>query len=93
MEREGIQKKIKEIILQHVDLGGKTVDDIRTEAPLFDGKDGGLGLDSVEALELILGIEQGFGVSVGEGPEVRNYFYSVATLAGYVEALQKGIPA
>lgn len=92
MEIEEIQDKIRKIIVEQVVLGGRmTAADIPAEKPLFEAADGGgLGFDSVEALELIVGIERGFGVKVPEGPEVKERFYSVKTLADYVRELKGG---
>jgi len=61
------------------------------EAPLFGSGEagaeaGGLALDSVEALEIVVGIEEKFGVVI-EDDSVAKEFYSIQTLAGLVNRL------
>ena len=56
---------------------------IATEAALFGE---GLGLDSIDALELAVAIERRFGVKVEPGEQAPKIFSSVRTLAQYVEA-------
>jgi len=48
----------------------------------------GLGLDSVDALELVLGIEREFGVRIGNDEMDRSAFSTVATLSAFVERLR-----
>ena len=56
--------------------------DIETDAPLFRE---GLGLDSIDALELGLAVKKRFNVTMkAESEEMRAHFYSVATLADYI---------
>ena len=66
-------------------------DDIETEAPLFVE---GLGLDSIDALELALAIFQEFGVKTSQGDERnRERFYSVKTLADFIRSEQAAVGA
>jgi acyl carrier protein len=44
----------------------------------------GLGLDSIEALEIAVGLEERFGIVVEDTEDVKRYFYSVNTLTDYV---------
>jgi acyl carrier protein len=61
-------------------------DDIETEAPLFVE---GLGLDSIDALELALAIFQEFGVKTSQGDERnRERFHSVKSLAEFIRSEQ-----
>ena len=62
-------------------------EDIETEAPLFVE---GLGLDSIDALELALAIHQEFGVKTTQGDERnREIFHSVKSLAEFIRTEQK----
>ena len=82
--REEVEKKIKEIIVSSLDLEDLTPADIVTDAPLFGE---GLGLDSIDALELGMAIRKEFGVAFSKNPaENKAIFYSVKTLADYVES-------
>ena len=86
MTREEIEAKIKETIVASLDLEDLTPADIQTDAPLFGE---GLGLDSIDALELGMAVKKAFGVTFSsDAAENKKTFYSVKTLADYVEAQQ-----
>ncbi len=61
-----LESEIKGLMIEQLDLRGKTESDIEDEAPLFGA---GLGLDSLDALQLAMAIEERFGVAVPEGEE------------------------
>ena len=81
-----ITLEIKQLLVSELNLVGKTPEGIDEDAPLF-GK-GGLGLDSLDALQIAMLIEEKFGVRVPEGDEARPIFASVTTLAQFVEKEQ-----
>ena len=56
---------------------------IEDEAPLF-GQQGGLGLDSIDALELVVGLEQEFGIRISDADVGKRVFASVRAIAAYV---------
>ena len=86
MTREEIEAKIKETIVSSLDLEDLTPADIQTDVPLFGE---GLGLDSIDALELGMAIKKAFGVSFSSNAtNNKKTFYSVKTLADYVESQQ-----
>ncbi|WP_234242181.1 phosphopantetheine-binding protein [Phocaeicola dorei] len=64
-----------------------TPEDIDSEAPLFG--DDGLGLDSIDALEIILILERNYGIKIENPAKGKEIFYSVRTLADYITAHQK----
>ena len=74
-------RDIKVLLVEELDLQGKSPDDIDESAPLFGE---GLGLDSLDALQIAMAIEERFGVRVPEGQAARPIFRSVATLAAFV---------
>lgn len=75
---EELALKIKKVIIESLHLEDVSTDDIETTAPLFGD---GLGLDSIDALELGLAIKNEFGISISpESEEVKKQFYSVETL-------------
>lgn len=83
MTREEIENKIKELIVSSLDLEDVRPEDIETDAPLFGD---GLGLDSIDALELGMAVRKTFNVVFSKVPaENKRTFYSVKTLADYIE--------
>jgi acyl carrier protein len=74
-------EKIKQIIIQRLKLMDMTTEMIETDAPLFGE---GLGLDSIDALELVLGLEKEFGVIIPDAEVGKKVFQSVRTMAQYV---------
>ncbi|MGY2488794.1 phosphopantetheine-binding protein [Cupriavidus sp. CP313] len=81
---KALEQEIKELIVSSLSLEEVAPDDIETDAPLFVE---GLGLDSIDALELGLALQKRFGVSMsGDKEVVRGRFASVAALAAFVTA-------
>ena len=81
---ENLYTEIKELIIEALNLEDITADDIDTEAPLFID---GLGLDSIDALELGMAIKQKYGLTLSsDNEEMKKSFYSVKTLAEYINA-------
>ncbi len=79
-----LEQEIKEIIIASLALEDVVPDDIDAAAPLFGD---GLGLDSIDALELGIALQKRYGVTMGADAEVtRQYFASVNALAGFVAA-------
>jgi len=72
---------LKELLIAELNLPGKTPADIDDTAPLFGA---GLGLDSLDALQLAMCVEERFGVKIPEGDEARSIFASVTALAAHV---------
>ncbi|MGI1679088.1 MAG: acyl carrier protein [Cellvibrionaceae bacterium] len=82
-----LEHELKELIIEALDLEDVTVDDIETNEPLFIE---GLGLDSIDALELGLALKNKYGVKLeADGEDTKKYFASVKTLAEFVVANQK----
>ena len=76
-----LKHRIKLALIEELDLRGKTEADIDDAAPLFGE---GLGLDSLDALQLAMAIEERFGVPVPEGEPGRAIFASVDAIAEFV---------
>ena len=84
MTREEIIDKLKETVVASLDLEDLSPADIETEAPLFGE---GLGLDSIDALELGMAVKKAFGITFSSDPaQNKKIFHSVASLADYVVA-------
>jgi acyl carrier protein len=74
-------EKIKQLIITRLKLVDMTSEMIENNAPLFGE---GLGLDSIDALELVLGLEKEFGVIIPDAEVGKKVFQSVRTMAQYV---------
>lgn len=82
MDRDLVIAKIKEIIVSSLDLEDVSPNDISTDDALFGE---GLGLDSIDALELGMAIRKAFGITFSKDPAVnKKVFSSVASLADYI---------
>ena len=79
---QALYLEIKNLIITTLNLDEMSADDIDTDAPLFGD---GLGLDSIDALELGLAVKNRYGIVLSaESDEMRQHFYSVATLAAFI---------
>jgi acyl carrier protein len=84
---EKLDLEVKHLIIDALNLEDITVDDIESDAPLFGD---GLGLDSIDALELGLALKNKFGISISPYSEdVKKHFSSVLSLVNFIEAEQK----
>ncbi|ASP16683.1 phosphopantetheine-binding protein [Neisseria sp. 23W00296] len=80
-----LENQIKQLIIDSLGLEDMTPADIGSEDPLFG--DDGLGLDSVDALELGLAVQKTFGFQLdGEKDNLRDNFANVKTLAAFVKS-------
>ena len=81
---DDLELQLKHLIVEALSLDDVTHDDIETDAPLFVE---GLGLDSIDALELALAIHKKFGVKTAPDDERnRQIFHSVKSLADFIRA-------
>lgn len=81
---ESIENRLKHLIVEALMLEDVAPDDIEDEAPLFVE---GLGLDSIDALELALAVHKEFGVRTSaEDERNREIFYSVKSLSDFIRA-------
>ncbi len=85
MEASELKTRIKDLIVRQLklEIEPATIDDA---APLFGDAAGGLGLDSIDALELVLGIEKEFGIKVQDEEVGVKAFASVDALAEFIKA-------
>jgi acyl carrier protein len=77
-----LRRKLKELLIERLKFEDMTPDDIPDDEPLFAG---GLGLDSIDALEIVVMLESEFGVKIKNETSAREHFRSVASLATFVE--------
>jgi acyl carrier protein len=81
MDQARLRADLKKLIVTELNLKGRDPETIEDEAPLFGA---GLGLDSLDALQLAMSVEERFGVRIPEGDEARAIFRSVSALAEHV---------
>lgn len=85
-----LRTRLKELLIERLKFEDMTPEDIEDDAPLFAG---GLGLDSIDALEIVVMLESEFGIKVKNESSARDSFRSIATLADYVgEKLEQAQP-
>ncbi len=78
-----LERELKELIVEALMLEDVTADEIESEAPLFGE---GLGLDSIDALELAIAIEKRYDIKIkANDEEKRRIFSSVRQLALFID--------
>jgi len=77
---------LKKEIISQLNLQDITPEEITDDAPLFVD---GLGLDSIDVLELIVLLQKKYGVKINGAQEGKSVFYSVKTMAEFIQAKQQ----
>ncbi len=81
-----LEQQIKQLIISSLELEDISTEDIKDEEPLFGE---GLGLDSIDALELGMALKKEFNLTLGKDKEEnKKRFYSVKTIANLVRTQQ-----
>lgn len=83
---EELKNTLKQQIIESLNLQGMNPADIDDQAPLFGD---GLGLDSIDSLELMVLMERNYGIKIEDAREGRNILSSVQTMAEYIESNRK----
>jgi acyl carrier protein len=78
---EELIEQVKQLIITALRIEGMTTADIETDAPLFGE---GLGLDSIDALQLVVAMEKEYGVVVPDAATGTKVFRSVRTMAEHI---------
>ncbi len=76
-----LKQELKEKIIEQLNLEDISVDDIANAEPLFGE---GLGLDSIDALELIVMLDKDYGIKLADPKEGKKIFESIDTMANYI---------
>ncbi len=86
MSNSSLENEIKAIIINALNLEDVTIGDIQSNEALFID---GLGLDSIDALELGMALQKKYGIKIeSKDDKIKEHFFSVGTLANFVN-LQK----
>ncbi len=86
MEITELKEQLKKQIIQFLNLTDLTTADISDNEPLFGA---GLGLDSIDSLELIVLLKKEYGIDIRDPREGRKVLVDVATMADYIQANEK----
>lgn len=78
---ENLKIELKNKIIEVLNLEDMTPEDINDNAPLFGD---GLGLDSIDALELIVLMEKNYGIKLRDAAEGKKIFQSIEVMADYI---------
>lgn len=78
-----LKLELKEKIIEQLNLEDIAIDEIADNEPLFGE---GLGLDSIDALELIVMLDKDYGIKLADPKEGRKIFESIDTMAAYIAA-------
>jgi acyl carrier protein len=84
---DALIEQLKGEIIEQLNLEDLKKEDINSNASLFG--EGGLGLDSIDALELIVLLEKNYGIKVANPADGKKIFQSVTTMAEYIQANKK----
>lgn len=82
MQGEELRLKIKEVMVEELMLE-QSPSEISDTIPIFGGA--GLGLDSVDALQLVVGLEKHFGLKIGNSDAAKGILENVETIAQEIE--------
>ncbi len=80
---EALKQELKEKIIEVLNLEDINVADVNDNDALFGD---GLGLDSIDALELIVMLDKDYGIKLVDPKEGKNIFKSIKTMADYIAA-------
>lgn len=83
---EELIEKLKVQIIEQLNLEDMEPEDIEADEPLFGT---GLGLDSIDALELIVLLEKEYGIKIQNPKDGQKIFFSIKTMAEFIQQNQK----
>lgn len=81
MEKEALKQQLKKQIIEFLNLTPLTAEEIKDDEPLFGD---GLGLDSIDSLELIVLLKKEYGVNIQDPKEGRKVLVDVNTMVDYI---------
>ena len=81
METPELKQQLKEQLIKYLNLTSLTPEQIKDDEPLFGD---GLGLDSIDSLELIVLLNREYGITIKDPKEGRKAFVDINTMADYI---------
>jgi len=82
IDKEQLKQQLKEQIIQFLNLTDKKPEDIKNDEPLFGE---GLGLDSIDSIELIVLLSREYGITIQDPKDGRKVLVDINTMADYIE--------
>lgn len=82
METAELKEQLKKQVIRFLNLTSLKPEDIKDDEPFFDG---GLGLDSIDSLELIVLLNREYGITIRDPKEGRKALVDINTMADYIE--------
>ena len=82
MERQELKQQLKQQIIKFLNLVSVTPEEIKDDEPLFGS---GLGLDSIDSIELIVLLGREYGITIQDPKEGRKILVDINTMAEYIE--------
>ncbi|WP_342664838.1 phosphopantetheine-binding protein [Terrimonas ferruginea] len=82
MEKEQLKQQLKEQIIKFLNLTNVKPEDIKDDEPLFGE---GLGLDSIDSIELIVLLSREYGINIQDPKEGRKILVNIDTMVDYIE--------
>lgn len=89
MEKEQLKEELKAQVIEFLNLAPMTTAEIKDDMPFFGE---GLGLDSIDSLELVVMLKRQYGIDIQDPKEGRKILVDINTMADYVEK-NRTIPA
>ena len=83
MTETTLKVKLKQLIVQELNISHITPEEITDDEPIFSDR---LGLDSIDAVEVVYLVEKNFGIAMKDMKEARPALQSVTTLADFIDA-------
>ena len=82
METAALKQQLKEQIIEFLNLISVSPDDIKDDEPLFGE---GLGLDSIDSIDLIVLLGREYGINIQDPKEGRKILVDIYTMVAYIE--------
>jgi len=86
MEKEALKLQLKQQIIKFLNLVSTRPEDIKDDEPLFGE---GLGLDSIDSLELIVLLQREYGININDPKEGRKILVDINTMVDFIEKNRK----